>query len=155
MDADLSVSMDDPTPPYEQLRRQLFVLISTRALPPGTRLPPLRQLAGDLGLAVGTVARTYRELESAGLIHSRRGAGTRVAQRLPADAATDASAHLTSIVTSAVIQALALGSTPELIRRIVDDVLHGASTRVRQASGGTTTGGKPTTPPAAAHRGIG
>ncbi len=76
---ELIVDTTNPTPPYEQLRRQLADLISAGALPAGERLPPLRQLAGDLGLAVGTVARTYRELETAGLITSRRGGGTRVA----------------------------------------------------------------------------
>ena len=77
----LVVSAADPTPPYEQLRRQLADLISSGDLRVGERLPALRQLAGDLGLAVGTVARAYRELESAGLIVSRRGGGTRVADR--------------------------------------------------------------------------
>jgi DNA-binding transcriptional regulator YhcF (GntR family) len=75
----LIVDTDDPTPPYEQLRRQLAELIESAVLQPGDRLPPLRQLAADLGLAVGTVARTYRELDSAGLISSRHGGGTRVA----------------------------------------------------------------------------
>ena len=74
----LRVVVTDPTPPYEQLRRQLSELISSGVLAPGDRLPPLRQLAADLGLAVGTVARTYRELEAAGLVRSRRGGGTRV-----------------------------------------------------------------------------
>jgi GntR family transcriptional regulator len=78
MSATLEVDLTDPTPPYEQLRRQLVALIATGELAVGARLPPLRQLAGDLGLAVGTVARTYRELEAAGLVASRRGAGTRV-----------------------------------------------------------------------------
>ncbi|MGX6602097.1 GntR family transcriptional regulator [Micromonosporaceae bacterium Da 78-11] len=77
---ELVVVTADPTPPYEQLRRQLAELIRAGSLPAGSRLPPLRQLAGDLGLAVGTVARTYRELETAGLIVSRRGGGTRVAE---------------------------------------------------------------------------
>ncbi|SCG40240.1 GntR family transcriptional regulator [Micromonospora inositola] len=83
----LRVDTDDPTPPYEQLRRQLVDLIHAGVLHPGDRLPPLRQLAGDLGLAVGTVARTYRELETAGLVRSRRGGGTRVADgaAVPAD----------------------------------------------------------------------
>jgi DNA-binding transcriptional regulator YhcF (GntR family) len=45
------------------------------------RLPPVRQLAGDLRLATGTVARAYRELEQAGHVVSRRGGGTRVAAR--------------------------------------------------------------------------
>jgi DNA-binding transcriptional regulator YhcF (GntR family) len=79
----LSVSSADPTPPYEQVRRQLAALIAGGALPRGERLPPLRQLAGDLGLAVGTVARAYRELEAAGLVVSRRGGGTRVTGHPP------------------------------------------------------------------------
>lgn len=74
----LHVRTGDPTPPYEQLRRQLAAMISTGVLRVDARLPPLRQLAGDLGLAVGTVARTYRELEQEGLVVTRRGGGTRV-----------------------------------------------------------------------------
>ncbi|AEV84625.1 Histidine utilization repressor [Actinoplanes sp. SE50] len=79
----LTVVTDDPTPPYEQLRRQFVELIRYGVLAPDDRLPPLRQLAADLGLAVGTVARTYRELEAAGMVVSRRGGGTRVAALPP------------------------------------------------------------------------
>lgn len=78
----VTVTVTDPTPPYEQLRRQLEDLVRAGVLRPGDRLPPLRQLAADLGLAPGTVARTYRELEKSGLVVSRRGGGTRV--RAPA-----------------------------------------------------------------------
>lgn len=84
----LHVRTTDPTPPYEQLRRQVVDLIRAGLLSPGDRLPPLRQLAADLGLAVGTVARTYRELEAAGLVASRRGGGTKVVP-----GATPATAH--------------------------------------------------------------
>ena len=80
----LTVVTDDVIPPYEQLRRQLTQLIGSGALTPGQRLPPLRQLAADLGLAVGTVARTYRELEADGLVTARRGGGSRVTETLPA-----------------------------------------------------------------------
>lgn len=45
---------------------------------PDDRLPPVRQLAEDPGLAVGTTARAYRELEAAHLVRSRRGGGYRV-----------------------------------------------------------------------------
>ena len=69
----LRVDTTDPTPPYEQLRRQFVELIGSGVLGHGDRLPPLRQLAADLGLAVGTVARTYRELETAGLVASPAG----------------------------------------------------------------------------------
>ncbi|NGM14313.1 GntR family transcriptional regulator [Verrucosispora sp. WMMA2044] len=65
-----------PTPPYEQLRAQLARQIQDRSLAVGTRLPTIRRLAGDLGLAINTVARAYRELEEAGLIETRGRAGS-------------------------------------------------------------------------------
>jgi GntR family transcriptional regulator len=75
----LTVDTASRLPPYEQIRTQLAELIQHGILTPGSRLPPVRQLASDLGLATGTVARAYRELEAAALVVSRRGGGTRVA----------------------------------------------------------------------------
>ncbi|MCX5233052.1 GntR family transcriptional regulator [Streptomyces sp. NBC_00233] len=74
----LLVDVSSPVPPYEQVRAQLADLILSGQLPLGERLPSVRQLAADLGLAAGTMARAYHELENAGLVHSRRGAGTHV-----------------------------------------------------------------------------
>ncbi|MDQ1537254.1 MAG: hypothetical protein QOE58_1647 [Actinomycetota bacterium] len=111
MSAALTVAPDDPTPPYEQLRRQLAELIEGGQLVEGERLPPLRQLAGDLGLAVGTVARTYRELEGAGLIRSRRGGGTRVAQASPKPPAREREARLASLAATYIMKARALGAS--------------------------------------------
>lgn len=65
-------------PPFEQLRQQLTTMIAGGALPAGHRLPSVRQLASDLGLANGTVARTYRELESEGLVTTNGRHGTQV-----------------------------------------------------------------------------
>ena len=62
-------------------------------LPPGTRLPTVRELAGLLGLAVNTVARAYRELETAGIVETRGRFGTFVARADPADAAMAAAAN--------------------------------------------------------------
>jgi DNA-binding transcriptional regulator YhcF (GntR family) len=59
-----------PTPPFEQLRSQLARQIQDHSLAVGTRLPTIRRLAADLGLAVNTVGWAYRELEEAGLIAS-------------------------------------------------------------------------------------
>lgn len=79
MSAAIAVDLDDPTPPFEQVRRQIAARIESGALAEGDRLPPVRQLAGDLRLAPGTVARAYKELEAAGYVVTRRGGGTRVA----------------------------------------------------------------------------
>ncbi len=65
--------------PFEQLRRQLIDDVNDGELAPGTRLPTVRRLAEDLGVAPGTVARAYRELEAAGIIETRGRNGTFVA----------------------------------------------------------------------------
>ena len=66
-------------PPYEQLRLQILDAANDGSLPVGTRLPPVRTLAAQLGLAVNTVARAYRELEQAEVVTTRSRAGTVVA----------------------------------------------------------------------------
>jgi GntR family transcriptional regulator len=75
----LRVDLSRPVPPYEQLRAQIAGLVTAGQLPPGSRLPSVRQLAGDLGLAPGTVARAYSELEAGGLIVTRHRGGTFIA----------------------------------------------------------------------------
>ncbi len=62
--------------PYEQIRAQIAAQARTRMLPPGTRLPTVRRLADDLGVAPGTVARAYRELESDQVVETRGRHGT-------------------------------------------------------------------------------
>lgn len=109
MSAQVTVDPDDPTPPYEQVRRQLAMLIGAGQLAPGDRLPPLRQLAGDLGLAVGTVARAYRELESEGLLVSRRGGGTRVSERATGSQAGERRQVLEALTREYLGRARALG----------------------------------------------
>lgn len=119
-DPRLSVDPGDPTPPYEQVRRQVADLVGAGVLRPGDRLPALRQLAGDLGLAVGTVARAYAELEEAGLLVSRRGAGTRVADGVR----TDPAAVLADLARNYLTRAAGLGvpgrDALEAVRRLVD-----------------------------------
>lgn len=79
----LRLDADDDRPPSEQLRHRVQQGRTDGTLPPGTRLPPVRRLAEALGLAAGTVAKAYRELESAGVIETRgrRGSFVRAADR--------------------------------------------------------------------------
>jgi GntR family transcriptional regulator len=90
----LWVDTASPVPPYEQIRAQVTTFVAAGSLAPGSRLPSVRQLAADLGLAAGTVARAYRELEAAGVVETRRRTGTHVAAQpafepRPVDALTD------------------------------------------------------------------
>jgi DNA-binding transcriptional regulator YhcF (GntR family) len=86
------VDPSSPAGPAEQIRSQLVALIQSGELAADTRLPPVRQLAGDLRLAAGTVAKAYKELEAAGLVRTGRAAGTRVnpGQELTEPALADA-----------------------------------------------------------------
>jgi len=72
----ISVDAAGATPPYEQVKDQIERQIRRGGLAQGTRLPTVRQLAGDLGLAVNTVARAYKELEGEQLIETRGRNGT-------------------------------------------------------------------------------
>ncbi|MDR6505272.1 GntR family transcriptional regulator [Arthrobacter oryzae] len=76
MTSGISVDLGSAVPPYEQIRLQISSLIAVGSLAAGTRLPTVRSLAADLGIAAGTVARAYKELEQAGLIETRRRNGT-------------------------------------------------------------------------------
>ena len=78
-DLRIVVDLEAAEPPFEQVRAQLAGLITTGRLLPGDRLPTVRALAADLGLAANTVARAFKELEAAGLVETRRRAGTVVA----------------------------------------------------------------------------
>jgi DNA-binding transcriptional regulator YhcF (GntR family) len=80
-------------PLFDQLRTQIIDGIRDGRLPPGTRLPTVRELAGKMSLAVNTVARAYRELESAGVLETRGRFGTFVARVDPADTAMATAAH--------------------------------------------------------------
>ncbi|MEU6313549.1 GntR family transcriptional regulator [Streptomyces sp. NPDC047014] len=65
--------------PYEQLRAQIADRARTGRLPAGFKLPTVRGLAEELGLAANTVAKAYRALEADGVIETRGRNGTFVA----------------------------------------------------------------------------
>ncbi len=72
----LVIDAASPSAPYEQIQAQIADRAATGELAGGSRLPTVRRLAADLGLAVNTVARAYRELEQAGVILTRGRLGT-------------------------------------------------------------------------------
>ena len=89
----ITIDHDSAVPPFEQLRAQIAAQAASGELPAGTRLGTVRQTAADLGLAVNTVARAYRELETDGVVVTEGRKGTFVRSGALAgttDAATDA-----------------------------------------------------------------
>ncbi len=75
----IHVSPNDGKPIYRQIVSQVKYLVAARRLRPGDELPPIRTLAEQLLINPNTVARAYRELEIAGMLTKRQGAGTYVA----------------------------------------------------------------------------
>ncbi|MCW2495845.1 GntR family transcriptional regulator [Jatrophihabitans sp.] len=120
-----SLDPDSPVPPFEQVRAQLAAAIDTGALSPASRIPTVRKLAADLGLAVNTVARAYRELELAGLIETRGRNGTYVAgSNSPSRAAAARAAR--DFVRR--MRDLGIGEAESLaiVRREIETTLHAA-----------------------------
>lgn len=81
MTVQLAVDVTAATPVYEQLRAQIAGHIGVGSLRQGERLPTVRGLAADLGIAVNTVGRAYAELEVAGLVRTGRRVGTVITGR--------------------------------------------------------------------------
>ena len=74
----INISSSDGKPIYQQIVQQVKYLLASGRLAPGDELPPVRALAQQLLINPNTVARAYRELETAGLVFKRQGAGTYV-----------------------------------------------------------------------------
>jgi len=76
----LQVDPKDPTPIHAQLERGVRVAIATGRLRPGDQLPTVRQLAVDLRVNANTVAKVYLALERDGVVETKRGVGTFIAE---------------------------------------------------------------------------
>ena len=81
----VSIDTSDPRPIYQQVADGIKELIAQERLAQGAALPPVRQLAADLGVNLNTVASAYRELQREGLITITRGAGSVVTSHKAAE----------------------------------------------------------------------
>lgn len=101
--------------PFEQVRRQIAEGAADGSFAAGHRLPTVRALAAELGLAVNTVAKAYRALESDGVIETQGRGGTFVASRRTPDGATDDAAR--AFVLEARRQGLSRDEAVRLLER--------------------------------------
>jgi GntR family transcriptional regulator len=105
---------------YEQLADGIKSLIARGELQEGVALPPVRQLAADLGVNLNTVAVAYRQLQTEGLIRVRHGSGAVVASRTTAEQSQD---ELRKPLRNALTQLVLSGLSTEKIMRVVMDEL--------------------------------
>lgn len=109
----LRIDRNSSVPLESQLARQLERLIASDALGIGYRLPPIRDLASQIGLNLHTVRAAYRRLETQGLVEMRQGHGTTVVARGLAGFASGRTAHR-SFTIGVVLPAMAMFYEPVL-----------------------------------------
>lgn len=109
--------------PFEQIRAQVTRLARSGELPAGLRLPTVRKLAGELGLAVNTVGRAYRELEADRVIETRGRNGTFIAASGTA-AHQEAAAHAAEFAAHARRLGLTGGEAAEAALTAVRAAYH-------------------------------
>jgi GntR family transcriptional regulator len=109
----VTIDVASGVPPYEQIRGQISRMIGAGVLTPGTRLPTISQLANDLQVAPGTVARSYKELERDRLVASRRRTGTVVADQPPLTATRGIRQELDTAAERFVVEVRQLGADPD------------------------------------------
>jgi GntR family transcriptional regulator len=117
----LSVDPRRALPVYEQVREQIRRMVAAGTLPPGTRLPTIRQLATDLGLAKGTIERAYELLEGDAIIerHGRKGS---YVSDVAHSTEREVTAGLETAAETLVIVARQLGADEEATLRAVRNV---------------------------------
>ena len=97
----INVDSADKMAPYLQVRQQILVAIAKGKLKAGTKLPSVRALAEQLGLAVNTAAKVYKELEASGAVVTRGRHGTIVQAQDDEGsiAVADAASELAAVAT--------------------------------------------------------
>ena len=106
-------------PVYLQLIEQVKHAIDLGALRPGDQLPAIRRVAEDLVINPNTVAKAYRDLEHAGVIELRQGAGAFVADNGSTSRVTQVK-RAQPVLQAAVDRLVASGLSPDEIRRLFE-----------------------------------
>lgn len=109
-----------PVPLFEQLRSQIERLIVSGSLRPGAKLPPIRHLASDLGLARGTVNKVYEALARDGLVETAGRHGTIV---LDGARATTTADDLAAAADTLAVVVRQLGLADDAAHRALDGAL--------------------------------
>src|SRR5258706_12592740 len=127
MVAPITLDPKDPTPLYAQLEHAIRVGIATGRLKPGDQLPTVRQLAVELRVNANTVARVYLALEREGVLSTKRGVGSFMAEGVeqPAHGASR-ERRLAALAGRFLTEATSLGYSPrEVVRHLAQRINEG------------------------------
>ena len=116
----VTVDETDARPLYQQLVDEIKTLIAKGELAQGTSLPPVRQVASDLGVNLNTVAFAYRRLQKEGLIRIRHGSGAIVVSQTVKQKPEDS---LRNQLRTALTQMVLAGLKPSEIRGLISEEL--------------------------------
>ena len=112
----ITIDRRDKRPLYQQVVDEIKTLIAAGELPEGSSLPPVRQVAADLGVNLNTIAFAYRELQKQGLVRIRHGSGAIVKSRLLTEATEEQlRSHLGTALTHLALAGLKLSEVRILV----------------------------------------
>ncbi len=115
----IHISTTDGVPIYLQVVNQIKYLVAAGRLTAGEELPPIRVLADRLLINPNTVARAYRELETAGIVEKRRTAGTYVSDQGSPLARRERLKILTDRIDALVAEALQMNIALDDVIKLV------------------------------------
>jgi GntR family transcriptional regulator len=118
----ITIDAQDRRPLYQQVADGIRTLIAGGQLVERQVLPPVRQLATDLGVNLNTIAAAYRELQNEGLISIKHGAGATVGSR---NAVRSNEGELRRPLRNVLTQMVLAGMPKKQILGLVNDELHG------------------------------
>jgi GntR family transcriptional regulator len=121
----ITIDSADQRPIYQQVADEIKTLIARGDLGEGATLPPVRQLAADLGVNMNTIATAYGELQNEGLIVVRHGSGARVTSRRTSAESRPSREALRKSMRAALTQMMLSGMRRAEIMRLVVDELRG------------------------------
>jgi GntR family transcriptional regulator len=113
----ITIDEADRRPFYRQVADEIKALIARGELQEGSSLPPVRQVAADLGVNLNTIAVAYRTLQKEGLIKVRHGAGAVVTSRTMSEKTNE---QLRTQLRTALTQLVLSGLKRAEIRGLVD-----------------------------------
>jgi GntR family transcriptional regulator len=112
----ITVDERDKRPLYQQVVDEIKALIAGGELPEGSSLPPVRQIAADLGVNLNTIAYAYRQLQKQGLVKIKHGAGAIVTSRLLRESTEDqVGSQLATALTHLALAGLKLSEVRQLV----------------------------------------